>query len=731
MRNCIFALSLFDYVRPWIGKMGRDMHFSKADIPNQLIKATYSGSLVVFAGAGVSMQDPVCLPSFNNLVLRIKEQVDPSGRQRQRHQKELSASEVVYTETPEQYLSFLESTAGNVRQACCSVISQDGKTSDLHKNLLRLFAKHGSVKIVTTNFDDCFEVALRETKLDFDLYSAPALPYGDTFCGLAHLHGLAKRPESMVLLAEDYGKAYVTSGWATRFLVELFEKHTVLFIGYSCSDSLVDYLTRSISSQINGKAYALCRKNEDVSNWCIRGVTPILFDEYDDLPAVIGDWATYLEQSVTDRVNELEIIASRTELGESEKEYVLDSLRWHDDDDRALFTRVFCSASSSFGHLEFLKENGHTAFLTNEVTSNADWELLQWTVSSFSINNCAELQQLCASIRDELSFNFFDCLIRFFLASDVPDKAVGPWIAWLECMPLRYSSRCAYGLSELAAKCLEPEVCFSIIRILLRVDFSVANDAFLGIRQEPVVAISDKYYEDDILKGLKKHRAVIGKRVFEYCFQQIELAYSIQTSCWTNLNVFDCISFSRSSVEPHPQDRYSDGAGSILLDVIRESVDPAFVECAIERCLDSKCAILVRLGLWLKSEYRCSGEALALVQEKNYLANIQLHHEVFQLIRKSFVLASDEQKRDFANYLRHHFKMEEGSDYECFNICGWILERTPCNEVVELKNEILARNPNFRPREHPDFTHYVTSSFIDNTAECKVTKSSFNINEMI
>lgn len=193
------------------------MHFHGVNIPEDLISAAYTGSLVVFAGAGVSMQKPVCFPSFNSLVTRIKDQVDPAGRYRDRRQKKISDNETVYIETPEQYLSSLESAVGNVRQACCSVLPQQGKTSELHKNLLRLFPRTQSIKIVTTNFDDCFEVAIKDSGFYCESYSSPALPYGDTFCGLAHLHGSVESPESMVLLAEDYGRAYVTNGWATRF----------------------------------------------------------------------------------------------------------------------------------------------------------------------------------------------------------------------------------------------------------------------------------------------------------------------------------------------------------------------------------------------------------------------------------------------------------------------------------------------------------------------------------
>ena len=40
----------------------------------------------------------------------------------------------------------------------------------------------------------------------------------------------------MVLTDADFGRAYLTEGWARRFLVELFRSFTVLFVGYSHND---------------------------------------------------------------------------------------------------------------------------------------------------------------------------------------------------------------------------------------------------------------------------------------------------------------------------------------------------------------------------------------------------------------------------------------------------------------------------------------------------------------
>ena len=55
----------------------------------------------------------------------------------------------------------------------------------------------------------------------------------------------------MVITDEDFGRAYMTEGWAARFLVELFSNFTILFVGYSYDDTIMSYLTRALPPRGN------------------------------------------------------------------------------------------------------------------------------------------------------------------------------------------------------------------------------------------------------------------------------------------------------------------------------------------------------------------------------------------------------------------------------------------------------------------------------------------------
>ena len=44
--------------------------------------------------------------------------------------------------------------------------------------------------------------------------------------------GVASARSSLVLTAVDFGRAYLTENWATRFVTELFQEFTIVSIGH-------------------------------------------------------------------------------------------------------------------------------------------------------------------------------------------------------------------------------------------------------------------------------------------------------------------------------------------------------------------------------------------------------------------------------------------------------------------------------------------------------------------
>lgn len=707
------------------------MQFGGVSIPDSVFEATLTGNLVIFAGAGVSVSPPVKLPLFNSLVDRIKSAVDPGDFLRERKHR-LDKEKAIYTETPEQYLSYLEHEGKNVKEACSLLVDPRGQFTILHTNILRLLDANCHVRLVTTNFDNCFENSMEVLGRKAKVFSSPALPLGKDVNGVIHLHGVFSDCETMILTAEDYGEAYVSNGWVARFLVDLFKTYTVLFVGYSCGDSLVDYLTRSISSEISGRAFVLC-KDSDVDDWQMRGVEPIVFDAFDDLPKIFDDWASYSESSVTEKVMRIRNICQADSMEPADEEFVLQALRWPDEDDRCLFTSEFCKVASRVEHLQLLKDNGFFGFLLSKNPGRQALLLLEWMVSKFSINNATALQDICVDYLYELTPIFYERLFWRLSTSDIPENIIASWLPWLESADFLSQKRCEHQLVEIAKRAQSDSIALVAIRILLKVGIAFTRSLITGTSIEPSTVISKDYYGDKLIEIIRARSSTIGKQVFEYCFDQIERAYSIQTKCWAEKDSFDGMSFGRSSIAPHDQDRFCDGVEGILVDAARECINRSNFHNAKDKCLNSKCSLLFRLGLWIKGEFDPSGSDLYFVAKDNLLSDIYVHHEVFWLIKIAFPMASNDEKRKFVEYIASRVSVgDRNSEYSCYNICVWLKEEiSSCLELAALYEDVVQRNPDFAPRKHPEFTHYMSSGLVDNSNECHLLEEEFSNDNLL
>ena len=704
------------------------MRFGGVCIPDNLFWVANSGKLVVFAGAGASAPAPVGLPLFNNLVEMIKNDVDPGGFLRDRRCKlDRENNETIFTETPEQYLSYLEHEGKDVKRACSTMVDSKERFTGLHSGILRVLDASGHIRLVTTNFDKCFENATGALGCKASVFVSPALPLGGDIDGIVHLHGVFDDSRSMILTAEDYGRAYVSNGWASRFLVDLFKAYTVLFVGYSCGDSLVDYLTRSISSSISGRSFVLCKK-EDADDWRMRGVEPIVFDDYKALPKVFDDWSSNLESSVTDRTLRIREICQADDVNSADKEFIIQALRWPIEEDRYLFTSEFCKMASNVEFIRLLKDNGFLDFFSSRQMNNQNLLFLEWLISEFSVNEAAELQNLCADYLNEIAPTFFECLFRKLAASDVPESIIASWLPWLEFSDWASQKCCEYWLIEIARKVQSNSIALAAIRILLKVGIAFHRSSIAGAAIEPTIVVSRDFYGEELIEIVKARSSAFGSELFEYCFNQIERAYDIQTKCWAEADAFDGMSFGRSSIAPHEQDRFCDAVEGVLIDVARECISRANCLEAMNRCLGSRCALLYRLGLWVKCEYASSGDDLEFIAANDLLSNVYARHEVFCLMKTSFALASNEGRRKFVDHVASRVVVgDQDSEYSCYNICVWLKdEMSSCFELASLYNEVKQRNPQFAPREHPEFTHYSSCWTVDNSEECRLPIELFN-----
>ncbi len=275
------------------------MRIGQIDVPEPLLEAQRNGSLVVFAGAGVSMPPPSGYPSFERLTLQIAE-----GSVLPREEDE----------PPDRFLGRLQSAGTRVHERARGLLSlPSSRPNQLHVDLLRLFDAGPGIRLVTTNFDTHFTTAAeRALEDEVTVYRAPALPPGHRFDGIVHLHGSVEQdPQELVLTDGDFGRAYLTEGWARRFLQTMFERYTVLFIGYSHNDVVTSYLARGLPPETRGQRFALTHES-DPGRWNLLGVSPITYpltdapNSHEALGRSVGRWVDNTRMGALDHEQKVE-----------------------------------------------------------------------------------------------------------------------------------------------------------------------------------------------------------------------------------------------------------------------------------------------------------------------------------------------------------------------------------------------------------------------------------------
>ena len=150
----------------------------------------------------------------------------------------------------------------------------------------------------------------------------------------------------------------------------MFANYVVLFVGYSCSDMLVHYLARSVSTKVSGRVFALEKEETALRKWQHRGIEPIRYSDYSQLPQLFDQWSRKIRLSLFERVNTVQSIATHCR----ELDYELD------EGARAEFAQLFNGPFASREELAALAD----AFVSGE-SGLRGLELLQRGLTRFSM----------------------------------------------------------------------------------------------------------------------------------------------------------------------------------------------------------------------------------------------------------------------------------------------------------------------------------------------------------
>ena len=430
------------------------MTISNIRFPDPLRAALRDGKLVVFAGAGVSMGKPASLPDFRTLAESIAEGTGEVRRTQE-------SDDAFLGRLQHRGVRVHEIAARNLRRNCCGELP---RPTVLHRDLLRLYPEPEKARIVTTNFDLLFADASQDVFPEKpELFKAPALPLGRTFNGIVHVHGCLDRPADMVLTDADFGRAYLTEGWARRFLVELFRSSTVMFVGYSHNDAVMKYLARALPESEAGKRFALTNTAES-DHWPVLGIKPVSYpkDKHEHLSLGIRGLADDARRGLLDWRHDITEIARRPpSLDEREADIINEALA---DATRAHF---FTEAATDPEWLDWLDERGHLSPLFGVGNlGERHSRLAGWLTDRFAFDHPKVLFLLIG--RHDMRLNpwlWHDLSRAVAFRTDPPvnDETLSRWVSFLlaTAPPLEDM----HVLLSLGQRCIQPGLVHSLLEI--------------------------------------------------------------------------------------------------------------------------------------------------------------------------------------------------------------------------------------------------------------------------
>jgi len=692
------------------------MRLHEVDLPQQIIDAHKRNKLVLFAGAGVSIDAPSNYPSFVDLATEI------GGANFPIHKNELI----------DRYLGRLEQEGFVVHQRVKQLLSNpDSHPNHLHQAIVRLFNTVDDIRVVTTNFDDHFQSAASNVfGSPPQIYHAPALPLGDNFKGIIHLHGSVRDDaKNLVLTDADFGRAYLTQGWARRFVQRLFDEFVVLFVGYSHQDLPLLYLARGLSAAADGPGrYALTSPTSD-TDWLNLGIIPVHYPlRADPLPrhGALGDclakWAEIANLGSLGTEAEIRrIVTSEGPESPEESDFLKEALR------DISTVRYFTRHARDPRWLDWISEAPEfNAIFSPEATlSEISRELAFWFSEHFSINHFAAALELVRRKGQTLSGTLWQFVAGGFNRHRTAGDPLRFWVPiLLQTAPANaHSDFLAYMIGH----CTIPDDQQTVLQLFrgltspslrLRRRFSSPEDGKPSVPDAEVVPIGSDHSVSHAYQALlRPHIGVLANGLALIVTSAFEEARTLLLMYGKAGPKWDPISFSRGSTASRTQDHLRNGF-SVLIDVGVDVLNwanehnPTFAKALIAQWIESDAPILRRLAItgMVHHTLLTPDEKLSWAISNHLPEDIGLKNELFALLREVYASSSKEIRAELLAQAEATYRQEgEGHErYELFNLFSWLHSQAPeCDLVTEKLKQIQERHPEWKVREHPDFNSWI------------------------
>ncbi|WP_415853481.1 SIR2 family protein [Sinomonas sp. G460-2] len=680
----------------------------------EVIDAHAEGRLVLFVGAGASMNEPSGLPSFEGLARKL---ADMAG--------------VPFAPSPgiDTFLGEL-SRKLDVHSRVHELVGRpDSRPNETHRALVELALASHKQRIVTTNFDGHLtaEAAAATAKggsRSWDIYCGPALPLGDDFTGLVYLHGsISRGPKSLVITDRDFGKSYLTDAWATRFLQRMFDEFVVLFVGYSHTDPVMGYLAMGLPSRTRRYVLTECPRHP---RWDRFGVKPIGYPDTQGHPALteaLTEWTLLARMGRTEHQSRMaEIVENGIPRSLIDLDYVLERLK-HSEGARDLVAHA-----RGREWLEWLEGRDVFASLFREsgAASGPARELAAWYCLEFAEK--PEMQHLALGVMQRLgpalSRELFEMLqMSVARLAGLDQAAARRWQALLatsipgHTMPSRIDR-------ALASDNTDPAGARTVLRAVLA-PYLVLKKSWSWSADDdgtPQIPTADVKWpaEEYLLRLFWDRLKATGEAYSDATRLVVEgalIAAYDMVHAYDGERFYDPFAFRRPAVEAHDQNSGFDVL-HFLVDALSETARNRANASLHERWWALEYPLFRRLSVHALgiSDDLDANAKIGWLMDRDLFFDAVTKHETYMVLRAAVPNASPETKNGVLERVaRGPAERPDASgerkrrwDYGRFNILVWLTEADPeWAEARTALSAIQAEHQDFRPREHPDLDHWM------------------------
>jgi hypothetical protein len=705
------------------------------DFPEPLLEAQRNGSLVIFAGAGVSIPPPSNYPDFKGLANQVAAGAWTLGE----------------NEPIERFLGGLVDKQISVHERVAELLANpESKPTSLHLDLLRLFDSPARARIVTTNFDLHFSSAARSVftgREECEVYAAPALPLGHSFNGIVYIHGAVDRPPRRLVLTDaDFGHAYLTEGWARLFLQRVFESFTVLFVGYSHDDPVMNYLARGFTPEMNrARRYALS-VHGDEERWSYRRVTPITYRLTDEANAhsaladALATWATYAREGVLDTGERIQKLVQAGIPTNTEAD---DFLQMGVNEPETI--RFFLRSASSVDWLDWLDERKilDKLFDPRGKLSETDPHIAWWMAEQFMIRNPSELLRLVHKHNQHMHFVLWRVLVLFLTKAwkeGSDRKTLHRWLLFLidsrpKGMHLpeleHLSTRLSIPADRDAALLLFDHL--GAPSVEMQPDLSTELDSGRkDVKLDPVCATTAFWLQSFWNKTLAPNLDLFGDQIAIIVTRHLEIVSLLFRAEQTDLR-WDPLSIASHHVARDP-DIHERNALQVLVDaavsIARWNVTRGggSADALVDVWVKSDSIVLKRLAIFMVGEFDHwpSDKKIEWIIDREFLFWFVYKAEVEQALEASYAGASAATRgRLVATILDgmdpSSAREAKGAQYEKFSLLKHLLLSDPdCAIAGPAAATIGAEYPEFLKMDVDDSSFKVQMGQVENTSPITV-----------